>query len=241
MGTDTILITGGGSGIGRAMAERLLAKGHDVIVCGRSEDRLREAREAVPGLRTFAADVSTPEARAALVETALREAPELNVVIHNAGVMRFPNFAGSPAEAFTDEIATNLEAPIHLTSLFLPHLLAQPRATLGFVTSGLAFVPLAATPIYCATKAALHSFSMSLRHQLRETSVGVVEIIPPHVNTDLGTGQNEAGMPLGEFADVAVAGFERRDPEVSVGFSATASRASREELDALFAGRNAPR
>jgi uncharacterized oxidoreductase len=139
-----------------------------------------------------------------------------------------------------EEIAINLDAPLHLTSLLLPHLLKQERAAIVNVTSGLSFVPLTATPVYCATKAALHSFTLSLRHQLIGTPVEVVEIIPPAVNTDLGgPGLHTFGVAVDEFADAAISQLEAGANEVAHGFAQQASRASREQLEAIFQRMNA--
>ena len=239
---DTILITGGSAGIGRALARRYHARGDQVLVCGRDEARLADAARAMPGLATFVADVSRPEDRALLAQWATREHPALNTVIHNAGVMRFPNFADAPDfGAIQGEIATNLEAPMHLAILLVPHLTGKPGARLVFVSSGLAFVPLVAAPVYSATKAGVHAFAMALRSGLAPVGIEVLEIIPPHVDTDLGTGDNATGMPLEEFADAAFAGLGRGDREIAVGFSAKGSGASRAELDAMFASLNVPR
>jgi uncharacterized oxidoreductase len=134
-----------------------------------------------------------------------------------------------------EEIAINLEAPIHLSRLFIPHLMKQDRPAIINIGSGLAFVPLVAAPIYSATKAALHSFTLSLRRQLSETSVQVIEIIPPAVNTDLGgPGLHTFGVRLNEFADAVFKRLEAGDIEIPYGFSEQASRASPQELDTIF-------
>jgi len=160
--------------------------------------------------------------------------------VNNAGIQRRVRLSDDEDwnETHT-ELAINLEAPIHLSRLFIPHLLKKPRAAIANVTSGLSFVPLASVPIYCATKAALHSFTLSLRHQLAGTSIEVIEIIPPAVDTDLGgPGLHTFGVPLDEFADGAWAGLERGEIEIPFGFAAQASRASRAELDQTFARMN---
>ena len=152
-------MTGGATGIGRAIAERFLKAGSDVVVCGRREDRLRELRALGPKLHTVRADVTTAAEREALVERVLREFPALDVVVNNAGIQRQARVlqeTASWAERQT-EIAINFEAPVHLTSLFLPHLLARPKSAIINVTSGLAFVPAGFAPVYAATKAALHT------------------------------------------------------------------------------------
>lgn len=237
-----ILITGGSSGIGLAFAERFLAAGSEVIICGRREDKLREAQQKHPRLRTRVCDVEQESERESLAEWAVRELPDLDVLFNNAGIQRWFQFAREPDCApIKQEIAINLEAPIHLTALLLPHLLDQTPSAIVNVTSGLSFVPLAAVPIYSATKAALHSFTLSLRHQLAKTQTDVIEIIPPAVNTDLGgPGLHATATPLDEFADVAFAALKRGDRQIAYGFSDNASRASREELDQIFARMNQP-
>jgi uncharacterized oxidoreductase len=141
-----------------------------------------------------------------------------------------------------EDISINLEAPIHLSQLFIPHLAKQGSPAIVLVTSGLAFVPLAAFPVYCATKAALHSFALSMRFQLKDGPIQVIEIAPPHVNTDLGApGANVAGMPLADFTDAAMAGLARGDLEVTCGFSTKVSQVSRPEIDGLFMQLNSRR
>lgn len=240
MNNHTILITGGATGIGLAFAGRLVKQGNTVIVVGRREDKLAEARAKVPGLHTHVADVSTAEGRVALYEWAVEAFPTIDTLFNNAGLMRFPNFRETPEYSpIHEEIATNLEAPIHLTGLFVPHLAKQADAAILFTTSGLAFVPLAAASVYSATKAGLHSFALSLRHQLAETTIRVIEVAPPHVNTDLGVpGGNEAGMPLDEYADAALEQLNAGKLEITVGFSAASSQANRAEQEVLFAKLN---
>jgi uncharacterized oxidoreductase len=243
VGSNTILITGGASGIGLALAERFLRAGSRVIVCGRREDKLREAQTRLPGLAIRTCDVAEERERKALLAWAVAEFPGLNVLVNNAGIQRRVGLA-TPEEwrETRQEIAINLEAPIHLSRLFIPHLLKQERPAIVNVTSGLAFAPLAGVPIYSATKAALRSFTLSLRHQLSSTPIQVVEIVPPAVNTDLGgPGLHTFGVAVVEFADAVMARLRAGDLEISYGFSAQASRASRDELDALFTRLNQPR
>ena len=162
--------------------------------------------------------------------------PHLNVLVNNAGIQRQVRLADSePWERTHEEIAVNLEAPIHLVRLFVPHLLQQPRAAIVNVTSGLSFSPLASVPVYCATKAALHSFTLSLRHQLKDTPVQVIEIIPPAVDTDLGgPGLHTFGVNVNDFADDVMAKIQAGSVEAAHGFGEQSSRASRAELDAMF-------
>ncbi|HEX2639173.1 MAG TPA: SDR family oxidoreductase, partial [Pyrinomonadaceae bacterium] len=179
---NTILITGGASGIGLAMAERFSARDNNVIICGRREDKLREAAEQVPGLKWRVCDVADPAEREDLGKWAVSEFPELNVLVNNAGIQRRVDLTEPENWQVTEsEIAINLDAPIHFSGLLYPHLAHRPAAAILNVTSGLSFVPLANVPVYCATKAALHSFTLSLRYQLAETNVEVIEVIPPAV------------------------------------------------------------
>lgn len=240
--SNTILITGGASGIGLALAERFLRAGSQVIVCARREDKLKEAQARNPGLHVRVCDVARSTDRVALFEWIAREFPALNVLVNNAGIQRRIQLAAGIQPKNNDdwertqrEIAINFEAPIHLAALFIPYLLTQPRPAIMNVTSGLAFAPLVAAPVYSATKAALRSFTLSLRHQLAKTPIKVVEIIPPAVNTDLGgPGLHDFGVPLNEFADAVFARLKNGDLEIAYGYAEMASRASREELDAAF-------
>jgi uncharacterized oxidoreductase len=238
---NTVLITGGASGIGLALARRFVTAGSTVIVCGRREAKLREAKDSEGRLQTLVADVSTSAGRAALVESALRDFPALNVLVNNAGIQRRIRLADQePWDVTREELAINLDAPIHLTRLLLPHLMSKPDAAIINISSGLAFAPLARTPVYSATKAALHSFTLSLRHQLKDTPVKVIEIAPPAVDTDLGgPGLHTFGVDVDEFADAAFARLAGEELEIGYGFGENARTASRAELDQLFSRINA--
>lgn len=206
---NTLLITGGGSGIGRALAEAFLAAGNQVIIAGRRESLLKEVCEANPGMHFVVLDISdaadTERAAAAL----LADYPALNAVIHSAGIMRNERLATGQSE-LEDTVATNLLGPMRLDGWLLPHFLKQPHAAIVTVSSGLAFLPLAMTPSYCATKAAVHSYSQSLRYQLKDTAVKVHELAPPYVQTTL-MGERQANdphaMPLKDFIDEVMAIF----------------------------------
>ncbi|MEW7849024.1 SDR family oxidoreductase [Massilia aurea] len=206
---NTILITGGGSGIGRALAEAFHQRGNQVIVAGRRQEALDDVATANPGIATAVLDVTDVADIDRFTQEIARTHPGLNVVINNAGIMRAENWAAENVDTATAHatIATNLVAPILLTAGLLPLLRKQQQATVVTVSSGLAFVPLAVTPTYCATKAAIHSFSESLRHQLKDTTVDVVEIAPPYVQTEL-MGAHQAtdpnAMPLAAFIDEVV-------------------------------------
>jgi uncharacterized oxidoreductase len=240
---NTVLITGGGSGIGLALAERFVSAGSDVIICGRRADVLDRAKGSRARVHTRVCDVSQANERIELAAWATREFPALNILVNNAGIQRRLALAeDEPWSATHEELAANLEAPIHLSRLFIPHLRERPRPSIINVTSGLAFAPLAATPVYCASKAALHSFTLSLRRQLADTPIRVVEILPPAVDTDLGgPGLHTFGIPIAELMDGVIPRLEQGELEIAHGFAAQSSQASRGELDAMFDRMNAAR
>ena len=210
---NTILITGGGSGIGRGLAEAFQKKGNQVIIAGRRQSVLDETTAANPGMRALPLDIESPDAINAFAARVKQEFPALNVVIQNAGIMQIEDWTKDALDLGAAEriITTNLLGPLRLTAALLPLLKSQPRATLVTVTSGLAFMPLAFTPTYCATKAAIHSWTQSLRYQLRGTNVEVLEVAPPYVQTEL-MGERQASdpnaMPLNDFISETVAGFD---------------------------------
>ena len=240
---NTVLITGGASGIGFALAERFIQEGSTVIICGRREDKLKEAQSKYPQLHIRACNVADPAERTALFEWATGKYPGLNMLINNAGIQQRIQLQQQPAwETLREEVAINLEAPIHLSTLFIPHLLKQERPAILNITSGLAFVPLANAPVYSATKAALRSFTLSLRHQLTGSPISIIEIIPPVVDTDLGgKGLHTFGVPLNEFTNAIVEQLKMGSVEATYGFSVESSRATREQLDAIFKRMNQPR
>jgi uncharacterized oxidoreductase len=184
---NTVLITGGGSGIGLALAEALLERRNEVIICGRRKGILKAAQNRMRELHFRVCDVSKARSRQTLVDWVLSEFKQLNLLVNNAGIQRQVDFLKGTRDLpkADDEIATNLMAPIHLSAQFLPHLKRKKAAAIINISSGLAFTPIAAVPVYCATKAALHSWSLSLRHQLRDTSVRIFEVAPPMVATEL--------------------------------------------------------
>jgi uncharacterized oxidoreductase len=209
---NTILITGGGSGIGRALAEALQAEGNVVIIAGRRAAALQEVATANPGMEIAVLDIADADAIRRFAGDITARLPALDVVINNAGIMIAEDLTADPVDLTDAEatIATNLLGPIRLIAALLPHLKARPSATIMTVSSGLAFVPLAATPTYSATKAAIHSYSQSLRHQLRDTNVAVIEIAPPAVATDLmpGHAENPNSMPLDAYIAETVANLK---------------------------------
>ena len=217
---DTILITGGGSGIGKAMAEALHARGAKVIIAGRRQSALDAVAAANPGMATAVLDVENPDDITAFAVRVTADHPDLNVVINNAGIMIAEDLTADPIDLSVAEqiIAINLLGPIRLTAALLPHLKTKTSATVVTVSSGLAFVPLATTPTYNATKAAIHSWSQSLRHQFKDTSIKVVEWAPPAVATDLmpGHAENPNSMPLADFTAESLALFEAGHDEIMV-------------------------
>lgn len=203
MSGNTILITGGGSGIGRALAEAFHRRANRVIIVGRRQALLDEVVAANPGMQAAVLDITDASAIRSFAQQIIAENPSLNVVIHNAGIMRDePVRAAEALEAAEATIATNLLGPIRLNSALLPHLLAQPHASILTVSSGLAFVPRASTPTYSATKAAIHAYTQALRYQLQDTNIQVIELIPPYVQTELFGPQQASdprALPLGDY------------------------------------------
>lgn len=198
---NTILITGGGSGIGLALAEQFAKLDNQVIVAARSLEKLEIA--AQNGFKTETADMSDMASIQNLARRAVKNYPTLNVVIHNAGISRIENFLeGVEAKIEEEIVATNLLGPMRLTNALLPHLLKQVSAVIMTVSSGLAFLPNAQAPTYSATKAAIHSYTQSLRYQLKDTAVEVIELPPPYVQTSLSGDyqlNDPHAMPLAEF------------------------------------------
>jgi len=247
---NTILITGGGSGIGRALAEAFHQRGNQVIIAGRRQAALDEVAKANPGMATAVLDVTDAQDIARFTQQIVRDYPALNVLVNNAGIMRAEDWTAESVDTATAQatIATNLLAPILLTAALLPQLRKQAASNVINVSSGLAFLPLAITPTYSATKAAIHSFSESLRHQLKGTAVEVIELAPPYVQTELMGAQQASdprAMPLAEFIDEVMQLLELHDaPEVLVQrvhrqrFAAAQGQAAYQEL---FAQVNAPR
>ena len=200
---NTILITGGNSGIGLGLATAFHAAGNRVIIAGRREGPLAEIADAHPGMCWHVVDMGDAGSIAAFAELVIGTYPELNVVVNNAGIMRLESLLADPVDlaAADEQVAVNLLGPIRLGAALLPHLRARPKAALISVSSGLAFVPFAMVPTYCATKAAIHSYTLSLRRQLADTAVQVIEIVPPAVATNLMP-MDENGppmMPLDQF------------------------------------------
>jgi uncharacterized oxidoreductase len=237
---NTILITGGSSGIGMALAERFLALGNEVIITGRGEAALNAFERKHPSVHVKVNDAGSAEERSELAAWVVREFPRLNVLINNAGIQRRVNLREAEPWADTaSEIDINLGGPIHLSALLAPHLQTQPKARIMNVSSGLAFVPIAHLPVYCATKAALHSFTLSLREQLKPVGITVTEIIPPAVKTNLG-GSHDFGEELADYVDSVFTQLATDAPELTFGSSARTSQMTRAEADQTFARINGP-
>lgn len=198
---NTILITGGGSGIGRGLAEAFHKLGNQVVIAGRRQSVLDETTSANPGMKSLTLDVENGDAIKEFAAKVTAEFPALNVVINNAGSGQFEDIAkdGIDVKLVESAFTTNVLGPIRLTAALLDHLKKQPQSTVANVTSGLAFLPLVWMATYCSTKAALHSYTESLRYQLKDTSVEVLEIAPPYVQTHFGGEAQKAdprAMPL---------------------------------------------
>ncbi len=224
---NTILITGGATGIGLALAEAFLREGNQVIICGRREKKLQEAKSKLPSLHIRVCNISKDSERETLFQWATSAFPSLNLLINNAGIQKEVNLRKGAVDLSgdEDEIDINLKAPIHLSTLFIPHLIEQRESAIVNITSGLAFTPLAVVPIYCLTKAGLHSFSQSLRHQLRNTSIKVFEVAPPIVDTELDRGarenreQENVGISPVEVAEAALKGMKEDQFEIVIGLA----------------------
>ena len=203
---NTIFITGGGTGIGRGLAEALHKLGNKVIISGRRKEHLDATTKANPGMDSVELDIANPMNIAAVAKKVITDYPALNVLINNAGIMLIDDAAGKiDDQLLTSTVTTNLLGPIRLTSALIEHLKKQPKAAIVYNTSALAFVPLALTAVYSATKAALHSYILSQRYKLKGTSVSVREISPPWVQTDLLNSKEEPrAMPLKDFIEETV-------------------------------------
>jgi uncharacterized oxidoreductase len=215
----------------------MVERGNQVIVCGRRREALVTARSKVPGLQVRVCDVSKPRSRLALLDWILTRFKSLNILVNNAGIQRRVDFRkGARDLPHADgELATNLGAPIHLTALLIPHLRRRREAAIVNISSGLGFTPLAAVPVYSATKAAIHSLCLSIRHQLRDTPIRVFEVAPPIVTTELAgrrrrPEETEFAMSPEDVAKSILDALERDDYEVALGAAANLHR----QRDALF-------
>lgn len=240
---NTILITGGTAGIGLAFAEEFIKQGNKVIITGRRLNRLEAIKNRLPGIIIKPSDVADEAQRNELAAWITQHHPETNILINNAGIQLLTNLA-APVDTtrVRTEVETNFIAPVHLASLLTPHLSKQQNAAIINVSSGLAFVPIALMPVYCATKAAMHSLTVSLRYQLKQSGIKVFEIIPPSVDTELGhdrredKNQSHGGIPVAEFIEGAIAAIKNDEFEAPIG-QAAGLRAKREELLEMINGR----
>jgi uncharacterized oxidoreductase len=207
---NTMIVTGGGSGIGRALAEKFHAAGNQIIISGRNQKRLDAVAAANPGMAAIALDIADAASIKSFASRIMAEYPTANVLINNAGMMMAESMTTDPVnvQIAEDTVMTNMLGVMRLSLALLPHLRKQSQSTLMTVTSGLAFVPLALTPAYSATKAGIHSWTQAVRHQLRDTNVQVIELAPPYVQTELMSEEQASdpnAMPLAEFIDEVMA------------------------------------
>jgi len=237
LSNNKILITGGTSGIGLALAERFLQLNNTVIICGRRESLLREIAAKHTSIITRTCDLSVAGEREDLFRWISEKHADLRVLINNAGIQQWMSVADDDFfERARAEITINVEAPLHLTHLFLG---LPSLETIINVTSGLSFVPLAKVPVYCGTKAFLHSFTLSLRHLLKDRNIEVIEMIPPALNTDLGgKGIHDFAPPVNGFIDDVFAQLEEGKSELTYGYTGEMSRAGRDILQQTFARMN---
>ncbi|MDB5029707.1 SDR family NAD(P)-dependent oxidoreductase [Mucilaginibacter sp.] len=233
LANNKILITGGASGIGLGLTERFIKEGNTVIICGRRESALKEVADKFPGVITRVCDLSVETERVALYNWVAQNHNDLNVLVNNAGIQQWikidaPDFY----ERAKDELATNVEAPLHLTSLFIG---LKALNTIINVSSGLAFVPLTAVPVYCATKAFFHSFTLSVRHLLKAKNIEVIEMIPPALNTDLGgKGLHDAYPPVSAFVEAVFEQLKQGKTELTFGFSETMANGNPDTIKVAF-------
>jgi uncharacterized oxidoreductase len=216
---NTIFITGGGSGIGRGLAEALHKRGNQVIIAGRRLDRLKATTDANYGMKAIELDITDPASIKAVACQLVNDYPELNVLINNAGIMR-PDEAEGPVDdvLLTSTVTTNFLGPIRMTSALIKHFKSKEGAVIANVTSVLGFVPLALAAVYSATKAAMHSYTLSQRYLLKNTGVSLIEIAPPWVRTELmNSSEEERAMPLDEFIAGAMEQLGTDVNEVLVG------------------------
>jgi len=210
------LITGGTSGIGQAFAKEFYNRGNKVIICGRRTDRLQQMQAQHPGMIVKQCDILDNVQRISLIEEIIAEHPDLNILMNNAGVQLVTDLT-KPADMneIRREVETNFFAPVHLATLVAQHFASRGNCAIINISSGLAYAPIAFMPVYCATKAAIHSLTLSLRHQLKNMGVRVFEIAPPSTDTELGherradKSQSHGGIPVQEFLDEAILAIEQ--------------------------------
>lgn len=231
--SNKILITGGASGIGLGLAERFIQEGNTVIVCGRREEVLKSVADAHPSIITKACDLSVASERERLLDWVLQEHPDVTVLVNNAGIQQWVAVTDIDFyQRAKEELAINVEAPMHLSSLFLN---LPTLKTIINTTSGLSFTPLAKVPTYSASKAYMHSFTLSLRALLAPKNIEVIELIPPAINTDLGgKGIHDAAPPVSEFVTAIFNQLKEGKTTLTFGFSEAMVNAGPVELTAAF-------
>ncbi len=239
LSNNKILITGGASGIGLGLTERFVKENNIVIVCGRREDVLKEVKDKFPSVIIRKCDLSDAGERETLYKWVAENHSDLNVLVNNAGIQQWTSpMADDFYERAKAEIAINIEAPLHLTSLFIK---LKSLTTILNVTSGLSFVPLTKVPVYSATKAFFHSFTLSLRHLMKEKNIEVIEIIPPALNTDLGgKGLHDSAPPVSAFITAVFEQLKEGKKEITFGFSDAMVKAGADDLKNAFARMNNP-
>ena len=230
---NKILITGGASGIGLGLTERFLKENNTVIICSRREDVLNEVKAKHPSVITRVCDLTKETDRIELYNWIAAEHKDLNVLVNNAGIQNWMNVTDPEfSQKASAEININVVAPVHLASLFIN---LNSLTTIINVTSGLAFVQLSKVPIYCATKAFLRSYTKSLRYQLKDRNVEVIEMIPPALNTDLGgKGIHDSAPPVSDFIEAAFQQLKEGKAELTYGFSEKMINANPDEVLATF-------
>ncbi len=230
---NKILITGGGSGIGLGLTERFIQENNTVIICGRRESALKEAAKKFPSVITKTCDLSNETDRIGLYNWIAENHSDLNVLVNNAGIQNWMSISDNDFyQKANEEITINVLAPIHLTNLFMK---LKSLNTIINVTSGLAFVPFSKIPVYCATKAFLRSFTLSLRHSLKSTQIEVIEMIPPALNTDLGgKGIHDAHPPVSEFVESVFKQMKEGKTELSFGMSEGRVKANNDSIAEYF-------
>jgi len=233
LSNNKILITGGASGIGLGLTERFIQENNTVIICGRREAALRDVKDKFPSVIIKVSDLSVESDRIELYNWVSENHSDLNVLVNNAGIQNWMNISDSDFYSKTEnEINTNVLAPIHLTTQFIN---LKKLDTIINVTSGLAFVQLSKVPVYCATKAFFHSFTLSLRHMLKSKNIEVIEMIPPALNTDLGgKGLHDGQPPVSDFVNAVFQQMKEGKTELTFGFSEIMAKATPDIISATF-------
>ena len=235
--SNKILITGGASGIGLGLTERFIKENNTVIICGRREAALKEVSDKFPSVITKVCDLTVEAERIGLYKWISDNHSDLNVLVNNAGIQNWMNISDTDFyQRAKNEIAINIETPIHLTALFTQ---LKSLDTILNVTSGLSFVPLTKVPVYSATKAFFHSFTLSTRYLLKPKNIEVIEIIPPALNTDLGgKGLHDTAQPVSDFIEAIFQQLKEGRTELTFGFSEAMTKANPDDLKNAFTRMN---